>query len=88
MEGSDGDDVDAQSYDYNLLLDEKKAMMRDWAAFLERACQAAFAANPLLSDPEALREAIDRKRYKLDAMLDLQNMASASPSALDQRPAA
>lgn len=88
MEGSDGDDVDAQSYDYNLLLDEKKAMMRDWAAFLERACQAAFAANPLLSDAEALREAIDRKRYKLHDMLDLQNMASASPSALDQRPAA
>jgi hypothetical protein len=88
MEGSDGDDVDAQSYDYNLLLDEKKAMMRDWAAFLEKACQAAIAANPLLSDPEALREAIDRKRYKVDTVLDLTDLTRPNPNAADQRPAA
>jgi integrase len=58
-----GDDVTRGHYDLDPRIKRKHELMVWWTSWLEEQCAAAIAADPILSDPEALREACYRTRY-------------------------
>jgi hypothetical protein len=62
LEG-EGDDVTRGHYDLDPRLDRKVEMMTWWTGWLDELCAEAIAADPMLSDPEALKVAIYIERY-------------------------
>jgi len=67
LEGFDPGDVTAQHYNTNPEIVKKRAMMRDWASWLEQQEAKAVAADPTLLDREAIGEQVYRIRYGDDA---------------------
>jgi hypothetical protein len=63
MEGTEPDDVTGKFYSSDPAICRKREMMTLWAAWLDEWCAKAVAAVPMLSDHEAVVEAIYRKRY-------------------------
>jgi hypothetical protein len=63
MEGTEPDDVTGKFYSSDPAIRRKREMMTLWAGWLDEWCAKAIAADPLLSDREALIEAIYRERY-------------------------
>lgn len=63
MEGTEPDDVTGKFYSSDPSICRKREMMTLWAAWLEGWCAEAIAADPMLSDREALVEAFYRRRY-------------------------
>ena len=63
MEATEPDDVTGQFYTSNPAIARKREMMRLWLAWLDHWCAKATAADPLLSNRDALVEAIFRGRY-------------------------
>src|ERR1035437_1063797 len=63
MEGTEPDDVTGKFYSSDPAIRRKREMMTLWAGWLDEWCAKAIAADPMLSDREALIEAIYRERY-------------------------
>jgi len=63
MEGTEPDDVTGKFYSSDPAIRRKREMMMLWAGWLDDWCAKAIAADPMLSDREALVEAIYRERY-------------------------
>jgi hypothetical protein len=63
MEGTEPDDVTGKFYSSDPSIRRKREMMMLWAGWLDEWCAKAVAADPMLSDHEALVEAIYRERY-------------------------
>jgi hypothetical protein len=63
MEGTEPDDVTGKFYSSDPAIRRKREMMTLWAGWLDEWCAKAIAADPVLSDREALVEAIYRERY-------------------------
>jgi integrase len=62
LEGED-DNVTRGHYDLDPRIEEKRALMIWWTSWLDEQCAAAIAADPILSDHEALRQACYIQRY-------------------------
>jgi integrase len=63
MEGTEPDDVTGKFYSSDPAIRRKREMITLWAGWLDEWCAKAIAADPILSDREALVEAIYRERY-------------------------
>lgn len=63
MEGHSSDDVTAQHYNTHPQLGKKRRMMKQWTDWLDKLAVEAVAADPMLADREAMREAIYRRMY-------------------------
>jgi hypothetical protein len=63
MEGTEPDDVTGKFYSSDPSIRRKRELMMLWAGWLDEWCAKAVAADPMLSDHEALVEAIYRERY-------------------------
>jgi hypothetical protein len=63
MEGTEPDDVTGKFYSSDPAIGRKREMITLWAGRLDEWCAKAIAAGPVLSDREALVEAIYRQRY-------------------------
>jgi integrase len=63
LEGHDGGDVTAQHYNSDPQMQKKRKMMTEWIAFLDRCEGAAVTADPVLRDPQAIAEAVYRRRW-------------------------
>jgi hypothetical protein len=63
MEGTEADDVTGKFYSSDPAIRRKREMMTLWIDWLDEWCAKAIAADPMLSDHEALVEAIYRARY-------------------------
>jgi hypothetical protein len=63
MEGTEPDDVTGKFYSSDPSIRRKREMMTLWAGWLDEWCAKAIAADPVLSNREALVEAIYRERY-------------------------
>jgi hypothetical protein len=63
MEGTEPDDVTGKFYSSDPAIRRKQEMMTLWIGWLDDWCAKAIAADPVLSDREALVEAIYRERY-------------------------
>lgn len=62
-----GDDVTRGHYDLDPRIPRKIEMLNWWTGWLDEQCAAAIAADPMLSDMEARRQAIYIERYGADA---------------------
>src|ERR1019366_9274000 len=62
LEG-EGDDAARGHYDLDPRIARKIEMMNWWTGWLDEQCAAAIATDPMLSDMEALRQAIYIERY-------------------------
>jgi hypothetical protein len=63
MEGTEPDDVTGKIYSSDPAIGRKREMITLWADWLDEWCAKAIATDPVLSDREALVEAIYRERY-------------------------
>jgi hypothetical protein len=63
MEETEPDDVTGKFYSSDPAIRRKREMMTLWAGWLGEWYAKAIAADPMLSDREALIEAIYRERY-------------------------
>jgi len=63
MEGTEPDDVTGKFYSSDPAIRRKREMITLWAGWLDEWCAKAIAADPVLSDREALVEAIYCERY-------------------------
>jgi hypothetical protein len=63
MEGTEPDDVTGKFYSSDPAIRRKREMITLWTGWLDEWCAKAIAADPVLSDREALVEAIYRERY-------------------------
>jgi hypothetical protein len=66
MEG-EGGNVTRNHYDLDPRIERKTEMMLAWARFCDEQATEEIAADPLLRDLDALREAIYRQRYDEEA---------------------
>jgi hypothetical protein len=63
----EGDDVTRGYYDLDPRIGRKLEMMHWWTAWCDEQCALAIAADPVLRDPEALRQACYIQRYGKEA---------------------
>jgi hypothetical protein len=79
LEGFSSDDVTAQHYNSHPQIVKKRAMMQAWTDWLDKLAAEAVAADPMLKDREAVREAIYRKSNGDEAWQSAINRAKGLP---------